>query len=162
MVQFFNKLYDIVPYARPFLPVKFFRWENQDWACLLASKVKNKDSLLGKKGLRYNSWLGRTFCYLRLAGSEERILFSHESSVSYQPNSPRWLLKNRFGRKQSNFGNFLVEYSWLNKLCIQLPQNVTWTDDYNQGSHVAWKSLKIAVSAGKALKFAAYFIQLRF
>ena len=24
-------------------------WENQDWACLLASKVKNKDSWLGKR-----------------------------------------------------------------------------------------------------------------
>ena len=53
-------------------------WENQYWACLLASKVKIEDSWLGKRiSDTPPGW--ETFPYFRLAGSEERILFSQES-----------------------------------------------------------------------------------
>ena len=42
--------------------------------------------------------------------------------------------------------------------CIQ----IFWTPYIIQGLHAPWKSLKIAVSAGKSLNFGATFIQTRF
>ena len=84
-------------------------WENQNWACLFASKVKNKDSWLGKRiSDTIPGWEEHflTFVWLAL-----RSGYYFPTKVNYQPNSTQWLLKDRFGRKRSNFGNFLVESS---------------------------------------------------
>ena len=109
-------------------------WENQDWSCLLASKVKNKDSWLGKRiSDTTPGWEEHFLIFVWLA---LRSGYYFPTKVNYQPNSTQWLLENRFGRKRSNFGNFLVEYSCLLlRLDSQLPAKVHTKANSNFISH---------------------------
>jgi len=62
-------------------------WENQDWACLLASKVKKKDSWLGNKiSDTTPGWEVDFVIFVWLA---LRSGYYFPTKVNYQPNSTR-------------------------------------------------------------------------